>query len=232
MAVELKKNYTIDLKLYDNYIKEYEAKIDEIHSTLNELYRAMDGCIMNKQYWCDDNALEFVKWFKLNYNTQDSYETTFATIRTVFSQTGRAVCTQIMKSQPNSYSKYPYIKKYAGKGSIWDALNVKYKTTFASKMFTNVALTGTIKADKNVVKTMYSIVNTKTNELRKLGDDLGNMVLAFGVGKKGVMIDGLDCSAKARLISRLSVFSTPLKKKLQECITKTDGLDGIVNVSK
>lgn len=232
MAVTLKKNFNVDLKVYNNYIKDYEAKIAEIHKTLNELYDALDGCIMNKQYWCDDNALDFVKWFKLNYNTSDSYEATYATIKTVFSQTGRAVCTEIMKSQPTSYSKYAYIKKYAGKGSIWDALEAKYKSTKVNKMFTNTTVTNNIKADKMVVDIMYKAVIEKTNKLRTLGDELGNMVLAFGVGNKGVSIDGLDCSAKARLIARLSVFNSPLKKKLQECITKTNGLDGIVNVTK
>ena len=232
MAVSLKKNFNIDLKIYNNYIKEYEEKLIEIYKGIDDLYSTLDSCIMNKQYWCDDNALEFVKWFKTNCKTIDSYETTYATIRTVFGQTGRLVCTEIMKSQPNSYAKYAYIKKYAGKGSIWDVLDNKYKTTRVDKMFTNTTVSNNIKADKMVVDIMYKAVTEKTNKLRTLGDDLGNMVLAFGVGKKGVSIDGLDCSAKARLIARLSVFTTPLKKKLDECISKTNGLDGIVNVTK
>ena len=230
MAISLKKNYTIDLKAYNKYIQDFEEKLIEIYDTMNTIYNALDGCIMNKQYWCDDNALEFVKWFRSNQ--PDSYVLGYSSILTIFGQTGCKICTEIMKSQPTSYSKYSYIKKYAGKGSIWDSLSIVYKNTKVSKIFTNINLTDTIKADKMVVEIMYKSVTQNTNKLSVLGNELAALVRAFGVGKKGISIEGLDCQASARLICRIDLFTKPLLKKLQECITKTDGLGGIINVVK
>ena len=231
MAVELKKDYQIGWDVYNNYIKEYEEKIKNICDLINKVYLTLNSYIMVQEHWCDDNAKAFATWFKANCNSSDSYEAAYKAIKSVFEQTVKAVCDQLKKTEQESYEKYPYVKKYASQASAWDSL-AKYKTTYVSKIFTNITLKNTAKANRASIKTMYGTINSDTKDLKILSEQLGQMVLSFGVGNKGIRMSGLDCPANARLIARLDIFSANMKKQLDACITKTNGLDGIVSVIK
>ena len=233
MAVTLKRNVAIGYNEYSSYIQEFEEKLIAIRDTIRNIYSSLSSAVMNPLYWNDDNALAFAQWFKANYNQQDTYESNFIIAKKVFNATVCDVCCLIKAIEPNTYLQYSYIKKYAGHQSVEEVITKLKNTNIATYTFYNQTKSSAkVQVDSKIVNTMYTNITDSTKQLQILADDLGKLVLAFGVGKKGVQITGLDCPANARQISRISVFSTSLKKKLDECILKTSGLEGIVNAIK
>ena len=189
----------------------------------------MNANIMVKGVWQDDNTYNFAKWFGQNCKIDPSYEVGYTAVKNVFALTGRQVCTLIMQSQPKSYAQYAYIKKYAGQSSIFNVLPAKYRTTTVNNLFTKPVIPDVACINKDKVNTMGTQIEKSMKLITQYAADLSKSVLAFGVGLKGVDVEGMSWSAQARLIARLDLFNNPLRKAINEAL---DGTNIIASLGK
>lgn len=223
----------ITYSTYNSYVKEFEEKLTEFYNTLNEFYDAISSCAMNKQYWYDDNARDFVNWFRANCGGND-FEKKYTALWMAFFDTGFTTCRLLAYAEPNSYKQYSYIKKYGAGGEkamecrpeeMFSVLGKRYQKTHIER-FNDINTSTKVevaKADANVIEVMYGIVKKRPKELNTLATEMKALVTKFAQKKAGVDVSGINCTNIIKEIDKCNIdgIASKIASQLEAAIKKT-----------
>ncbi len=214
--------YDVDWPVFNGYVEKYTSYVNSIITKVNKVYELLGNTIM-EEAWQDENAQAFVTWFDSKKALDPSFEYSLKAMKTVYDESIAKVCKGLNDSQKNTAETYAAIKENIAGG-------LSFTTNIANVFADKKQLSTKTFANKEKVGEMYSNVNSLLNSLNSDSEELANIVLKAAVGENyGVTVEGfVVSSAQARDVLRISVFTSDLKTQLDDCISKSAALSGII----
>lgn len=247
--LQFDNSYKIDYNKYEKFLNDGEDKIRRLYDAVLRLNETLRSFVMKPEYWYDDNAAAFVKWYRGTGANDIGYNVMYNQAGYSFTNASCAICKQIALAQDTTYQNYPKMKEYSAAFEVWEIPSMaNYKTLPAgADIFTpdqeEVKKEFNTCADRTKVNPLIEQLYQNIQEVADIAgkangsDDeptnetrsMSSLMLSFGVGLQGVHIENFDANAideYARQITNSEgEFTKVLKERLEAAMTQSKLID-------